>query len=103
MDEAQILKALERRPLTIDNLAHMLGWKPEDVRGCVMQLWKLGYISTTQVNSLSRQDRTHWLLSQILPLRQGNCCSQQEVSNSGTYFILSSKGHYHLYPIFSFR
>lgn len=102
MDDIQILKALERRPLTVENLAHALGCSVDNMRETVQRLWTRGYIETTHTLSTTPMEMGRWLLAQILPLRRHKQI-QCVPSTSQTYFLLTFKGHLRLYPILSFR
>jgi hypothetical protein len=101
MDDTQILKALERRPLTVENLAHALGCSVDSMRERVQRLWTKGYIETTHAASPDPAGMGLWLLAQIIPMRQHKH-EQCVPSTSQTYFLLTFKGHLRLHPILSF-
>ncbi|HEY9751223.1 MAG TPA: MarR family winged helix-turn-helix transcriptional regulator [Allocoleopsis sp.] len=100
VDEMRILSALERRPLTVENLAHTLGCPIQEMHEIVQRLWQKGYIDTTRATAQTHNTRGQWILNQLLPW--GHPPVPVEIhSNSKTYFILTSKGHLHLHPILS--
>lgn len=102
LNEVRVLSALERRPLTVENLAHLLGCSVEDTHRIVQRLWHQGYINTTNATPVTHGTPAHWLMSQILPWGRPSMSAQIHPT-SKTYFILTSKGHFRLHPIFSFK
>lgn len=100
VDETRVLSALERRPLTVENLAHTLGCPIQEMHEIVQRLWQKGYIDTSRATAQNHHGHGQWLMSQLLPW--GHPQVPVEIhSNSKTYFILTSKGHLHLHPILS--
>ena len=83
-----ILKALEFRPLTIENLAYALEMSPEQTRKIIQRLWQEGKINTTNGS----------ILGTILPfLRPKKQPSQ--INDAKTYFTLTSWGYFYLHPV----
>lgn len=83
-----VLKALEFRPLTIENLAYALEISPEQARQIIQRLWQEGKINTTKAG----------IFGTIFPfLRPKKRPSQ--IHDSNTYFTLTSLGYFDLHPI----
>ncbi|MGK7872585.1 MAG: hypothetical protein AB4426_04525 [Xenococcaceae cyanobacterium] len=85
-----VLKALESRPLTIENLAYKLEMPIEQSRRIVQRLWNDGYIDTT----------TGGILRKILPIFKSRKFPSKEASVD--YFTLTSRGYFHLHPVITF-
>jgi hypothetical protein len=100
IDELRVLNALERRPLTVENLAHTLGCPIQDMHETVERLWQKGFIDTTKATSTQEGAQVRWILNQIVPWGPPPMATET-YSNSKTYFILTSKGHLRLHPILS--
>lgn len=88
-----LLRALERRPLTIENLCYVLQLSADQVRALVQYLLNAGYIGSTRSSVLRKL---------FLPwgrLNQAKTVSTQSVSyDTPDYFTLTAKGHFHLHP-----
>ena len=83
-----VLKALELRPLTIENLAYALEMSPEQTRQIIQRLWQEGKINTTKAG----------IVSTIFPfLRPKKRPSQ--INDSNIYFTLTSLGYFDLHPV----
>lgn len=91
VDEFQVLSTLERRPLTVENLAYLLGKSVDYTRDLVKRLWNRGYIDAATGGIVRRM---------MLVAQFGR--RTVRLSDSQTYFILTSKGHFRLHPPFSF-
>jgi hypothetical protein len=126
MNDIKVLTALERRPLTVENLSYSLGLPLEETREVVQRLWDEDYIDSTTrtVNSMGGSygsaigaaagGAAGVLLGPIgaaigaaIGALTGAAISDQFssggsekrfFSDSDTYFILTSKGHYRLHP-----
>jgi hypothetical protein len=89
-----VLRALERRPLNVENLCYILQLPVSQVKALVQYLWSTGYIDQT----------TGGLLHKIFPRwrRVQNASAielpPQTQANPG-YFTLTAKGHFHLHPL----
>ncbi|MFN6568006.1 hypothetical protein A6770_23300 [Nostoc minutum NIES-26] len=125
-DIRRILTALERRPLTVENLAYALGLPLEETREVMMRLWDEGYIDTTtsvssgaKIGAITGSTIVGGVIGamaagifgaaigavlgntvgdQIVPAGRQEKRQKTVISDSQTYFILTSKGHYHLHP-----
>lgn len=85
--EVTALKALEKRPLTTEDLVYVVNQgSPEQVRTLVRSLWQRGYIDRV----------TGGLLSKLFPRLRRH--ADQEI-DSDTPLTLTSKGHFHLHPL----
>jgi hypothetical protein len=89
-----LLRAVERRPLTTENLSYVLQMSSDQVRELVQYLWNAGYIDPTSVN----------VFRKIFPnLRRAQNVSiettQQLQIDSPAYFTLTAKGFFHLHPL----
>ncbi|VEP12083.1 conserved hypothetical protein [Hyella patelloides LEGE 07179] len=83
-----VLKALEFRPLTIENLAYALEMSPDQARQIIQRLWQEGKINTTKAG----------IFGTIFPfLRPKKRPSQ--IHDSNTYFTLTSFGYFDLHPV----
>ncbi|MBD2102233.1 hypothetical protein [Leptolyngbya sp. FACHB-261] len=89
--EWDVLQALERRPLTVENLSYILNQPLEAVRGVVKQLWCKGYVDST----------TSSLWHKVLPII-GRTQTEPRFSDQDTYFTLTAKGHFRLHPVVMF-
>jgi hypothetical protein len=85
---AALLRALERQPLTIENLCYALQLSADQVKALVQYLWNAGYIAQT----------TGSVLDKLFP-RWGRRPFQVAKIDSPSYFTLTAKGHFHLHPI----
>jgi hypothetical protein len=90
-----LLRAVERRPLTTENLSYVLQMSSDQVRGLVQYLWNAGYIDPTSVN----------VFRKIFPnLRRVQNVSREatqqlQMIDSPAYFTLTAKGFFHLHPL----
>ena len=83
-----VLKALEFRPLTIENLAYALEMSPDQARQIIQRLWQEGKINTTKAG----------IFGTIFPfLRPKKRPSQ--IHDSNTYLTLTSLGYFDLHPV----
>ncbi|NJL39443.1 MAG: hypothetical protein HC899_23875 [Leptolyngbyaceae cyanobacterium SM1_4_3] len=90
--EIAVLQALERRPLTVEDLTYVIGAPLEQVQAIVQSLWQTGYIDVI----------TSSLLHRILPRLKPPSAKQQEIYPE-TAFTLTMKGHFRLHPLVSGR
>jgi hypothetical protein len=91
---AAVLRALERRPLTVENLCYVLQLSADQVRALVQYLLNAGYIGSTNSG----------ILRKFFPLlgrsRQAvNVAAQQVTFDTPDYFTLTAKGHFYLHPL----
>jgi len=90
-----LLRAVERRPLTTENLSYVLQMSSDQMRMFVQYLWNAGYIDPTSVN----------VFRKIFPnLRRVHNVSREatqqlQVIDSSAYFTLTAKGFFHLHPL----
>jgi hypothetical protein len=90
-----LLRAVERRPLTTENLSYVLQMSSDQVRVLVQYLWNAGYIDPTSVN----------VFRKIFPnLRRVQNVSREatqqlQMIDSPAYFTLTAKGFFHLHPL----
>jgi len=121
----QILQALERRPMTIENLAYSFAISEQEMFKTAKNLLNEGYIYNTSSNSIKNIGvaaaigAAAFALSPLSLLATGvavgfligkgsnelfrSKSSQNsiEIDNTSTYFTLSPKGHFYLHPITS--
>jgi len=90
-----LLRAVERRPLTTENLSYVLQMSSDQMRMLVQYLWNAGYIDPTSVN----------VFRKIFPnLRRVQSVSREatqqlQLIDSPAYFTLTAKGFFHLHPL----
>lgn len=82
-----VLKALEKRPLTLRNLVYVLGIPFEQLQAIVQRLWQDGYIDRFTGGAL--QILTSWFRSR----------PRYERVDPDTHLTLTSKGHFYLHPV----
>ncbi|MBD2090517.1 hypothetical protein H6F67_11700 [Microcoleus sp. FACHB-1515] len=88
-----LLRALERRPLTVENLCYVLQLSADQVRALVQYLLNAGYIGSTR-SSIIRKLFLPWgRLNQAATLS-----TQQVTYDTPDYLTLTAKGHFHLHP-----
>ncbi|MGF1498417.1 MAG: hypothetical protein ACFB8W_16575 [Elainellaceae cyanobacterium] len=87
-----ILRALEPHPLTILDLAHVLGHPLDQIRPNVHSLWRTHYIDLT----------TGSLVHRILPMLP-RLRHPQTITDTDSYFTLTMKGHFRLHPLITAR
>ncbi|MEB3356718.1 MAG: hypothetical protein VKK04_08330 [Synechococcales bacterium] len=87
-----ILRALEPHPLTMLDLAHVLGHSLDQIRPNVYSLWRTHYIDLT----------TSSLVHRILPILP-RLRNPQPVTDTDSYFTLTMKGHFRLHPLITAR
>jgi len=86
-DETKVMRLLEERPLTIENVAYALDVPIERARQLVEELWRQG--SATTLDGM--------MFSKIFPVGR----RQQTTFNSQARYTLTLSGHFHLHPIIS--
>jgi outer membrane lipoprotein SlyB len=116
MDDTKILTALERQPLTVENIAYGLGLPVDETREIILRLLHEGYIDTTTsvssgitIGAIVGSTIFGGLIAgpigaaigAVLGNQLSSTGSQKKriPSDSQTYFILTSKGHYRLHPL----
>jgi hypothetical protein len=85
-----ILKAIERRPVTLEDLVYVVGIPFEQAHSLVQDLWKEEYISRLQGNA--------FLI--FFPFFDPQ--RQQKPIDAKSYLSLTSKGYFLLHPILYF-
>ncbi len=83
-----VLKALEFRPLTIENLAYGLEMSPDQARQIIQRLWQEGKINTTKAG----------ILGTIFPFLRPKK-RPSHISDATTYFTLTSCSYFDLHPV----
>lgn len=94
MQTEALLRALERRPLTVENLCYVLQLSVEQVRALVQYLLNAGYIGSTR-SSVLRKFFPLWGRSR----RSLTVAAQQVTFDTPDYFTLTAKGHFYLHPL----
>lgn len=87
----EVLRSLEKRPLTVKGLVYLMGISQTQARDLVQQLCQAGYIDRT----------TSSILHKVFPAlrnKQRTC----EEFDLETYFTLTAKGHFLLHPVLTF-
>ncbi|HCF30290.1 MAG TPA: hypothetical protein DEV81_24525 [Cyanobacteria bacterium UBA11049] len=92
-DEIELLATLENQPLNIKTLASILNKLEGHVRNLIQPLFEEGYIDAVG----------NCILHYIFPSLGKNRRVKTEISDSETYFLITSKGHYRLHPFISFK
>lgn len=87
----EVLRSLEKRPLTVKGLGYLMGISHEQARDLIQQLCQAGYVDRTTSNLLHKVFSTHR-------------SNQQSCYNFAldTYFTLTAKGHFLLHPVLTF-
>lgn len=98
-----VLRALERRPLTIENLCYALQLSADQVKEVVQYLWNVGYISTTdhalpRLFSLWRRRSTTTATYRSASTHPPSG-EPQFSEDFPAYFTLTAKGHFYLHPL----
>jgi hypothetical protein len=88
-----ILKAIENRPLTLNDLPYFLNLSLEQAQATVQELWQKGYIDRTTSN----------LLHNTFPALGRKRRQQEQIHPSQTYLTLTSKGHFFLHPFITLK
>jgi hypothetical protein len=101
-----VLRAIERRPLTVENLCYALQLPVDQAKALVQYLWNAGYIATTGSvlpRLFSRLRRRGSSQYQSTPfsasVSSAQRSSQQLTVDFPAYFTLTAKGHFHLHPL----
>ena len=88
VQETQILKALEKRPLTAEELVYAVGLPFERVQAIVQSLWNRGYIERT----------TSGFVYLMFPALRSDKRKRLEV-DANTYLTLTARGSRFLHPL----
>jgi hypothetical protein len=83
-----VLKALEKRPLTVKGLVYVVGLSLDQAWVIVRLLWKEGYIDRVTSNIFYK-------IFPMLKNRQRTC----QTIRPDTYLTLTAKGHFFLHPV----
>lgn len=83
-----ILKTLDKRPLTIQDLVYVIGMPLEQTKALVQSLWNEGYLDRT----------TSGFMYMIFPMLQLERRQGREIDEN-TYLTLTSKGYFFLHPV----
>lgn len=88
-----VLRALERRPLNVENLSYVLQLSTDQVKALLQYLWSAGYIDQTSGG----------MLHKLFPMwRRVQTLSTADLAPptpaNPNYFTLTAKGHFHLHP-----
>ncbi|MCY7320374.1 MAG: hypothetical protein LH660_00855 [Phormidesmis sp. CAN_BIN36] len=87
-----VLKALEKRPLTVKGLGYITGHSQAQARQLMQELCQAGYIDRTTSN----------ILHKVFPGLGRNLQQTCENFDLDTYFTLTARGHFLLHPVITF-
>lgn len=85
-----VLKALEKRPLSVKSLVYVVGLTVDQIWPIVQSLWQKGYIDRVTAN----------IIYKIFPMLKDRELSCQAI-DAETYLTLTAKGHFYLHPVLS--
>lgn len=88
--EIVVLKALEKRPLTVKGLVHVAGLSLDQSWTIVRALWQKGYIDRV----------TNSIIHKIFPMLQDRERTCRSI-DAETYLTLTARGYFHLHPVIS--
>jgi hypothetical protein len=88
--ELAVLKALEKRPLTVKGLVHMVGLSLDQSWTIVQTLWQKGYIDRA----------TNSIIHKVFPMLQNRQRTCRTI-DTDTYLTLTATGYFHLHPVIS--
>lgn len=88
--QQSVLQALEKRPLTVKGISHIVGLTSDQTWTIVQSLWQNGYIDRASSN----------IFYKIFPMLQDRRQTCQSL-DAETYLTLTSRGHFHLHPVLS--
>ncbi len=85
-----VLKALEKRPLSVKGLVYVVGLTMDQIWPIVQSLWQKGYIDRVTTN----------IIYKIFPMLKDRQITGQSI-DAETYLTLTARGHFYLHPVLS--